>query len=206
MRQKPEVADADESGRQHVQQESAQELVGPQRHQTFLVFVSGIAPAESDDAIGKCDEAMVRDGDAMGVLAEVAKRMLRTAKRTFRVNHPLGAEQWTKPCRKCLWILKRGERSVETEFVLRMQSFEAIHKLAAEHFSENIDRQEESLLRVNPPRMVRGQTAGWNNTVNVWMMLEFLVPGVEDAEEPDLRAEALGIAGDLKQCLGAGPE
>ena len=38
------------------------------------------------------------------------------------------------------------------------------------------------------------------------VLLEFLVPGVKDAEESDLRAEALGIAGDLKQCLGAGPE
>ena len=36
--------------------------------------------------------------------------------------------------------------------------------------------------------------------------LEFLVPGVEDAEEPDLGAETLGIAGDFDQRLGAGPE
>jgi hypothetical protein len=38
------------------------------------------------------------------------------------------------------------------------------------------------------------------------MMFEFLVPCVQDAEEPDLRAEARGIAGDLDQRLGAGPE
>ena len=38
------------------------------------------------------------------------------------------------------------------------------------------------------------------------MMLEFLVPGVQDAEETDLGAEALRVACDLKQCLGAGPE
>jgi hypothetical protein len=83
---------------------------------------------------------------------------------------------------------------------------QAIHELAPENFTENIDRQEESFRRVNPPRMVWRQTAGWNNTVNVWMMLEFLVPGMKDAEESDLRAEALGIAGDLDQRLGAGPE
>ena len=38
------------------------------------------------------------------------------------------------------------------------------------------------------------------------MMLEFLVLSVKNAEESDLRAEALGIAGDLDQRLGAGPE
>jgi hypothetical protein len=42
--------------------------------------------------------------------------------------------------------------------------------------------------------------------MNVRMMLEFLVPGMEDAEEPNLGAEALRVAGDLKQPIGAGPE
>src|SRR5436309_3355987 len=144
MRQKPEVADADEPGRQHVQQESAQELVGPQGHQTLFVFVSGIAPAESDDAVGECDEAMVRDGDAMGVLAEVAKRMLGPAEGMLRVHHPWGAEQRTKLGGERLRILQRGECSVEAEFVLRMQLFEALYKLAPKHFPENTDRQEET--------------------------------------------------------------
>ena len=95
---------------------------------------------------------------------------------------------------------------MEVEFVLAMQRSEAFHKLAAEHFFEHIHWQEELLLRVDPPSMVRRQTAGGNHTMNVRVMLEFLVPGVEDAEESDLGAEALRIAGDLKQCLGAGLE
>lgn len=59
MRQKSEVTDADESRRQHVQQESAQEFANWQRHQTLFVFMSGIAPAESDHAIGERDDSMV---------------------------------------------------------------------------------------------------------------------------------------------------
>jgi hypothetical protein len=102
--------------------------------------------------------------------------------------------------------VKHGECSVEDEFVLRMQRFEAIHELAPKHFFEHIDWQEELLLRVDPARVVRSQTAGGNHTMNMRMMLEFLVPGVEDAEEPDLGAETLGIAGDLDQRIGAGPE
>ncbi len=56
----------------------------------------------------------------MGVLAEVVKRVLRTAERAFCVDYPFPAEQGTKPGRKRLPILKRGECSVETELVLRM--------------------------------------------------------------------------------------
>jgi hypothetical protein len=42
--------------------------------------------------------------------------------------------------------------------------------------------------------------------MNMRMSLEFLVPGMEDTEEPDLGAETLGIAGGPDQRLGAGPE
>src|SRR6266850_8517183 len=35
------------------------------------------------------------------------------------------------------------------------------------------------------------------------MMLEFLVPGMQDTEESDFSAEMLGIPGDLDQGLGA---
>jgi hypothetical protein len=79
--------------------------------------------------------------------------------------------------------------------------FEAIHKLASKHFTENGHRQEEFLLRVNPHRVARSQTASGNHAVDMRMMLEFLVPGVEDAEEPDVRAEMFRIAGDLGLCV-----
>ena len=88
MSQKAEVANTNEPRRQHVQQESAQEFVDGQCHQTLLVFVCGITPAESDHAVGERDESMVRNRHPMGVLAEIAKCMLRAAKRTFGVNHP----------------------------------------------------------------------------------------------------------------------
>src|SRR5215471_12060832 len=81
-----EIADADESSRQHVQQESAQELVDGQRHQTLLAVVSGIAPAKSDHAIGKSDQPMVGNGHTMGVLAEITERVLGTAEWTFEIT------------------------------------------------------------------------------------------------------------------------
>src|SRR5258706_494459 len=94
----------------------------------------------------------------MGVLAEIAKRVLRAAERAFRVNHPWGAEQWTKPRRERLRILKCGKCSVETKPALGMQFPQAIHKLAPKYFPENTNRQEETPLRVDPPGLARSQT------------------------------------------------
>jgi hypothetical protein len=58
MGQKLEVADSDEFRRQHMQTESAQELVDWQPHQTLLFCEWNCAPAESDHAIGQDDKSM----------------------------------------------------------------------------------------------------------------------------------------------------
>jgi hypothetical protein len=41
---------------------------------------------------------------------------------------------------------------------------------------------------MNPIGVIRRQTAGGNDAVDVGMMLQLLVPGVQDAEEADLGA------------------
>lgn len=38
------------------------------------------------------------------------------------------------------------------------------------------------------------------------MKLQLLVPGVQHAEEADIGAEVLRIAGDFEECLGTGAE
>ena len=43
---------------------------------------------------------------------------------------------------------------METEFVLRVQVPEAIHELAAKHFPENTDRQEELRSGIDPPGVI----------------------------------------------------
>jgi hypothetical protein len=92
MRHQAEVANADESRRQYMEQEPTQEFVDGKRHEAFLVFVSRVAPAEADDAVGKSDEPMVGDRHPTGVLAEIAKNVLRSTEWAFRVNDPRRAE------------------------------------------------------------------------------------------------------------------
>jgi len=42
--------------------------------------------------------------------------------------------------------------------------------------------------------------------MHMGMQTEFLIPGVQHAEETNFRAEVSGIPRDLKKCLGAGAE
>jgi hypothetical protein len=47
--------------------------------------------------------------------------------------------------------------------------------------------------------VVRSEAAGGEHAVDMGMMLQALVPGMEHAEEADLGAEVAGIASDLEQ-------
>jgi hypothetical protein len=45
------VADAHETARQHMQQESTQELIDREGHEPFLVLVSGVSPTKSNPVV-----------------------------------------------------------------------------------------------------------------------------------------------------------
>ena len=80
-----------------MQQEAAQELIDSQTHEPLLVAVSGVAPAESDVAIGESNQPAVGDGDTMGVCAEIAQHMLRAAEGGLGVDDPVVTELYSQP-------------------------------------------------------------------------------------------------------------
>ncbi|MFZ0866745.1 MAG: hypothetical protein WAN06_08870 [Candidatus Sulfotelmatobacter sp.] len=72
-------------------------------------------------------------------------------------------------------------------------------ELTAEYTAEHLDGKEEGAVRGDPTGMIRSETAGGEHAVDMGMMLQSLIPGMEHAEETDLCAEVTRIAGDLQQ-------
>ena len=58
-----------------------------QRQKPLLVFVSGVAPAKRYLILNTGNEPAVRNRNAMGVGAEITKRLLRSAERWFAIDH-----------------------------------------------------------------------------------------------------------------------
>src|ERR1700722_4362588 len=82
-----------------------------------------------------------------------------------------------------------GERRLSgTESAL--QSF---GKLSAKHLAKHLDRQKESVARVNPVLVIGRKTASRNHAMDMRMDLQILSPGVQDAEESDLGTRGFGI-------------
>jgi hypothetical protein len=84
-----EVADADQAAGQHVKQETAQELICGNGHDLLLAAVGIVSPAEGDAIIFKGHEAMVGDGDAMGVAGQVVENVFGTAEGWLGVDDPV---------------------------------------------------------------------------------------------------------------------
>jgi hypothetical protein len=201
-----EVADAHEAARQQVEQEAAQEFIDRQSEQALLVGVGGVSPAEGDLSLLQCDQSAVGDGDAVSVGAEIAQRVFRAAEGWLGVDDPLVAEQRPGPCGEGSWIRKSGEVSMELELVMVKGSLQSVVELATKDATECLDREEESVAGWDPAQVVGSEASRGGDAVDMGMSLEALVPGMEHAEEANLRAQVAGIASELQQGCSTGLE
>ena len=129
-----------------------------------------------------------------------------TAEGRLGIDDPVLTEQGTDQGSEQLGIPERLVVSVKSEFPLPEGPLEAGHKLAPKHAAENLPRQKERIVGLNPARVIGGQTTRRNHAVDMRMMLQVLSPGVEHAQEANLSAEVMGIGGDFQQRRGAGAE
>ena len=197
--QQPEVVDARETTRQNVLKKAPQELLMGQRHHAALAVVGVIFPAEGHLRIRDIDQPMIRDRDTVGVASQIMQHMFRPAKGLLGVHDPVFTEQGSQETGESLRFNKSCAGSEEDEFVSTEREPQARHKLAAKHPAQNLHWQEEVIGSPDPVLMIRRQPAAGYDAVNVRMRLKRLAPGMQNAEEPDLCTQMLGIVSHLQQ-------
>jgi len=134
-----EVADADESLRQDVKQESSDELVGSDGHRSHLVTARVISPTEVNAFAIEGDEAMVRDGNTMSITAEIAEDLFRAAEGGFGINNPILTKQCSEERREVFRLRQMVERSGAGQPFLVMSAAESGDELSTKHFGESFD-------------------------------------------------------------------
>ena len=93
-----EVADADEASGQHMLAESAQELACGERHDALLVAVRIVFPSEAYRTAVEAEQALIADGDAVSVAAEIAQHANGITEGRLGIDHPIVLEQRTHEC------------------------------------------------------------------------------------------------------------
>jgi hypothetical protein len=86
---KSEVADANESAWQNVAQKPPDEVARVDGHYASSVASPSIAITEGDLAVFESDKALIADGDAVRVAAEIPQNLFRAGHRRLAVDHPL---------------------------------------------------------------------------------------------------------------------
>ncbi len=98
------MADAVEAFGQHVDKESADELVCGQRHRSVAAgTINPIVLAfKRYGVLVRFDQAPVGDGDTVRVARQVGEHGFRPGKRAFGVNNPLGfAQRFKERVERC---------------------------------------------------------------------------------------------------------
>ncbi|HMH07922.1 MAG TPA: hypothetical protein VK579_14675 [Terriglobales bacterium] len=192
-----EVADADEALGEQVNEEAAQELIAREGHHFLLIVVGRVTPAKGNLAVRQSDESVVGDGDAVSIAAEILQHVLGSAEGWFGVDDPIFAEERTQPGSEELGMGEGCEFSGQVQLTAFKGRLQAGDELATKHASQYSNGKEEAWVGSNPAGVIARESAGGNDTVDMGMKLEFLVPGVEHAEEANVRTEMGGIARDF---------
>src|SRR6266568_1171426 len=94
---------------------------------------------------------------------------------------------------------------MKLELALGEQLLQSSDELPAEDAAQCVNRQEETWRRIDPSGTIESEAASGNDVVDVGMMFEVLSPGMEHAEESDVRSQVLGIVSQFEHscCAGA---
>ena len=77
--------------------------------------MSRIPPAEGNLPLRKRDEAVVGNGDAMGIATQILQHILGAAEWWFCVNHPVFSEEQSRPSSESFGLGEGSQVSVEAQ-------------------------------------------------------------------------------------------
>ena len=165
-------------------------------HGSQPVVLSIVAPSEGDVAVGDVGDAVVGDGDSVGIAAEVVEGLLGSTEGRLGVDDPLGVSGSLEVSLEALGLAEVSKIAVEDELSSAIGPFEGLEKAAAEEAREHPYRQKEPRSASDPPLTGGVESPAGDDAVQVWMKGERLSPGVEHGEEADLGPEVFGIGSD----------
>ena len=129
----------------------------------------------------------------MGVAAKIVEYVLGAAERWFGVDDPIFPKQWAETGGEDLRLCEWSQIARKVQLPSLKGRLEPGDELPAKYAPEHINGEKEARTRLDPACVIEGEPTGWDDAVDMRMKLEFLVPGVQHAEEADLGTEMLGV-------------
>ena len=119
----------------------------------------------------------------MDVAAEVIEQMLRRTERLFGVDDPRLLAQLFEQVVEGFRIGQRSGLTWEDELVLIEGLLEKVEELSAEDDAEGFDTEEEVFAGRDPAVLIEREHSLWEEAMEVEVVLELLIPGVQDTDK-----------------------
>jgi len=148
------MADAHEAFGQHMEEEAAQKLGGRQGHDALLTSVSIILIAEGNAFPIEGQQAVIGNGDAMGVAAQIAEHMSGSAERWLGIDDPLLVLQSLHQGFKQLPVLEGGGGTAAVQRSVAVEALQCEEELVAKDAAEHRNGQQEAGMRMYPTLVV----------------------------------------------------
>jgi hypothetical protein len=142
----------------------------------------------------------------MGVAAQILEYILRATEGWLGVDHPILSKKWPQPGSEDFGLSEECQIPRKAELTVLEGGLETVDELAAKNPAKHRDGEKEARARWNPAGVIERQPTGGDDAMDMGVKFNFLIPGVQHAEEADLGAEMSGSASDFEESFCTGPE
>ena len=153
--QEAKVTDPDIARGQYMKKEPADKFISLQRHGFLTVPVGIISPEKRNLAVPVGEEAVIADGDSMGIPAEVLKDPLGAIEGGFAIDDPLLVIEMSPERFEGSRFLEMADIAGEYKIIGREAFFKQIQELAFEQCRQDPDGNEETFAGRYPAGAVR---------------------------------------------------
>jgi hypothetical protein len=148
--QQAEVAYPHITMRQDVKEEPSDEFIRFERHGFFTVIVCIISPEKRDIAVPDIEDAVVADGDPVGISSEVLQYPLDAVEGWFAIDNPLLLIELFPEDLEVPGLLEVADTAGEYKIIRRGAFFEKVEELTSEQSRHDPDRNEKTLAAWHP--------------------------------------------------------
>jgi hypothetical protein len=128
-----------------VKQEPSDKFICLERHGLFAVIVGIISPEKRNIAIPVGKNAVIADGDPMGISAEVLENTFGATEWRFAIDDPLLFIELFPESFEVAWFLEMTDTAREDKIASLEAMFEEIKELTAEQRRHDLYVNEEPL-------------------------------------------------------------
>ena len=148
------MTDANIACRQDMKKEPSDKLVGLKGHGFLTVMVGIIPPEEGDLAVAEGEDAVISDGDPMGISAEVLKDSLGAIEGRLAIDDPLFSVEMPWERLEVFGILEMTEMGGKDQIPSMEAILEEVEELASEQCGHDPDGKEEPFAAGYPAAAV----------------------------------------------------